>query len=83
MMAFANQHSGSTFALTYFRKTSTRKTHGNFLCLVHQTTNIKMTDYKEEQTNEIEALESIYPEELNGESRKLLYWAHIILEAGE
>ena len=26
-----------------------------------------MTDYKEEQINEIEALESIYPEEISGE----------------
>ena len=28
-----------------------------------------MTDYTEEQSNEIEALESIYPEELTGYSR--------------
>ena len=32
-----------------------------------------MTDYKEEQSNELEALESIYPEELEGTRHQLLY----------
>lgn len=32
-----------------------------------------MTDFKEEQNNEIEALESIYPEEIEGKWSKIYF----------
>lgn len=32
-----------------------------------------MTDFKEEQNNEIEALESIYPEEIEGKWIKIYF----------
>ena len=32
-----------------------------------------MTDYKEEQSNELEALESIYPDELEGAKTCVIY----------
>jgi hypothetical protein len=42
-----------------------------------------MTDHKEEQNNEIEALESIYPDELEGLEIGIWKLMHLFLSIGD